>query len=111
MRLLRVGALSSLQIVVANLILAAVTMLVAHFGVEALAGYGLASRLELLIFPVLLAWGVGTTTMVGTSVGAGMFERARRITLIASGLGALIFQTIGLILAVVASGLIGLFSQ
>ncbi len=110
-RLLRVGALSSLQIVVANLILAAVTTLVAHFGVEALAGYGLASRLELLIFPVLLAWGVGTTTMVGTSVGAGMFERARRITLIASGLGALIFETIGLILAVVASGLIGLFSH
>jgi putative MATE family efflux protein len=110
-RLLRVGALSSLQIVVANLILAGITTLVAHFGVEALAGYGLASRLELLIFPVLLAWGVGTTTMVGTSVGAGMLERARRITLIASGLGALIFETIGLILAVVASGLIGLFSH
>jgi putative MATE family efflux protein len=110
-RLLKVGAVSSLQIVVANLILAAVTTLVAHFGVEALAGYGLASRLELLIFPVLLAWGVGTTTMVGTSVGAGMFERARRVTLIASGLGALIFETIGLILAIVGSRLIGLFSH
>jgi putative MATE family efflux protein len=110
-RILKVGAVSSLQIVVANLILAAITALVAHFGVETLAGYGLASRLELLIFPVLLAWGVGTTTMVGTSVGAGMFERARRITLIASGLGALIFETIGLILAIFASGLIGLFSH
>jgi MATE family, multidrug efflux pump len=110
-RLLKVGALSSLQIVVANLILAAITTLVAHFGVEALAGYGLASRLELLMFPVLLAWGVGTTTMVGTSVGAGMIERARRITLIASGLGALIFETIGLILAIVGGSLIGLFSH
>jgi Na+-driven multidrug efflux pump len=110
-RILKVGAVSSLQIVVANLILAAITALVAHFGIEALAGYGLASRLELLIFPVLLAWGVGTTTMVGTCVGAGLLERARRITLIASGLGALIFETIGLILAIFASGLIGLFSD
>ncbi len=110
-RLLKVGAVSSLQIVVANLILAAITTLVAHFGVEALAGYGLASRLELLIFPVLLAWGVGTTTMVGSSIGGGNLERARRITLIASGLGALIFETIGLILAIFASGLIGLFSH
>jgi Na+-driven multidrug efflux pump len=49
-RILKVGAVSSLQIVVANLILAAITALVAHFGIEALAGYGLASRLELLIF-------------------------------------------------------------
>jgi Na+-driven multidrug efflux pump len=83
--LLKVGAVSSLQIVVANLILVAITTLVANFGVEALAGYGLASRLELLIFAVLLAWGVGTTTMVGTNVGAGLLERARRISLIASG--------------------------
>ena len=43
-RILKVGAISSLQIVVANLILAAMTALVARFGVEALAGYGLASR-------------------------------------------------------------------
>jgi putative MATE family efflux protein len=110
-RLLRVGTLSSLQIIVANLILAAITTLVAYFGVEALAGYGLASRLELLIFPVLLAWGVGTTTMVGTCVGAGMLERARRITLVASGLGALIFETIGLVLAIFASRLMALFSD
>jgi putative MATE family efflux protein len=110
-RILKVGAVSSLQIVVANLILAAITALVAHFGVEALAGYGLASRLELLIFPVLLAWGVGTTTMVGTCVGAGLLERARRITLIASGLGALIFETIGLVLAIFSTGTIGLFTD
>jgi len=110
-RILKVGAISSLQIGVANLALVAVTGIVARFGTEALAGYGLASRIELLIFPVLLAFGVGTTTMVGTCVGAGLQERARKVALVATGIGAIAFEAIGLIVALFASGLIGLFSK
>ena len=66
-----------------------VTRLVAELGVEALAGYGLGSRLELLIVP--LAFGIGgtLTTSVGANFGARQFGRARRIAwtgaLIAAG--------------------------
>jgi Na+-driven multidrug efflux pump len=62
----------------------------------------LASRLELLISSLLLAFGVGTTTMVGICVGAGLTERARRITFISCLLAAALFAVLGL--GVAASG-------
>lgn len=101
-RILAVASLSSTQILITNGALIAITAYAARFGVEALAGYGLASRLELLIYSTVLALGVGTTTMVGTCVGAGNETRARRVTLISCGLAAAIFVTVGL--AVVFAG-------
>jgi putative MATE family efflux protein len=98
-RILGVASLSSMQILIANAALIAITAYAARFGVEALAGYGLASRLELLIFSTVLALGVGTTTMVGTCVGADLEARARRVTLVSCGLAAVIFATIGLAVA------------
>jgi len=94
--ILKVAVLSSLQILVSNVALIAITAYVAHFGIEALAGYGLASRVELLISSMVLALGVGTTTMVGTCVGARLEARARRVTLVSCLLAAAIFATIGL---------------
>src|SRR5580692_6760765 len=67
-RILKVAALSSAQILVINTTLIVISAFVARFGVEALAGYGLAPRLELLISSLVLAFGVGTTTMVGICV-------------------------------------------
>ncbi|WP_426527757.1 MATE family efflux transporter [Bradyrhizobium sp. McL0615] len=87
--------LSSLQILVSNVALIAITAYVAHFGIEALAGYGLAARVELLISSMVLALGVGTTIMVGTCVGAGLEARARRVTLVSCLLAAAIFAAIG----------------
>ncbi|XSC45859.1 MATE family efflux transporter [Bradyrhizobium sp. RDT10] len=97
-RILKVALLSSLQILVSNVALIAITAYVAHFGIEALAGYGLAARVELLISSMMLALGVGTTTMVGTCVGAGLEARARRVTLVSCLLAAAIFAAIGLAL-------------
>ncbi|MGE0290026.1 MAG: MATE family efflux transporter [Bradyrhizobium sp.] len=79
-RILEVASLSSAQLVVTSIAAIAITAFVARFGVGALAGYGLAARIELLIFSLVLAFGVGTTTMVGICLGAGLAERARRVT-------------------------------
>src|SRR5579864_5283389 len=49
LRILTVALPSSAQILVANIALFALTALVARFGTEALAGYGLVARLELLV--------------------------------------------------------------
>ena len=76
------------QIVVINVTLIVITAFVARFGIEALAGYGLASRLELLISSSVLAFGLGTTTKVGICVGAGLVERARRVTFVSCALVA-----------------------
>jgi putative MATE family efflux protein len=98
-RILKVASFSSVQILVTSVALLAITAFVARFGVEALAGYGLASRLELLISSLVLAFGVGTTTMVGICVGAGLIDRARRVTFVSCVLAAAIFGVLGLVVS------------
>jgi putative MATE family efflux protein len=110
-RILKVALLSSLQILVSNVALIAITAYVAHFGIEALAGYGLAARVELLISSMVLPLGVGTTTMVGTCVGAGLEARARRVTLVSCLLAAAIFAAIGLGVAFSGRSIAGLFTN
>lgn len=109
--ILKVALPSSLQILVSNVALIAITAYVAHFGIEALAGYGLAARVELLISSMVLALGVGTTTMVGICVGAGLETRARRVTLVSCLLAAIIFAALGLGVAFSGRSIAGLFTN
>jgi Na+-driven multidrug efflux pump len=104
-------ALSSAQIVVINVTLIVITAFVARLGIETLAGYGLASRLELLITSSVPAFAVGTTTMVGICVGAGLFERARRVTFVSCALAAAIFETLGFGVAASGRWVTGLFTD
>lgn len=110
-RILKVAVLSSAQILVTNVMLIAITAYAARFGIEALAGYGLASRLELLVYSLVLAFGVGTTTMVGICVGAGMVERARLVTFVSCALAVAVFAALGLIVAWSGRPIAGLFTN
>ena len=56
-----------------------VTRLVARHGPAALAGYGLGSRLELMMVPLAFGIGGALTVAVGTNFGAGQYARARSI--------------------------------
>lgn len=56
-----------------------VTGLVGLYGTAALAGYGLGSRLELLLIPITFSFGGAMTAMVGANRGAKQFARARSI--------------------------------
>ena len=97
--ILGVGLLSSLsaiQTVMSALIL---TGVVARFGVDALAGYGVGVRLELLMVPLTFAVGAALVPLTGTHVGAGQHERAKRIAWTGAGLGALIAAAIGFTVA------------
>ena len=85
--ILRVGALASfspLQTVLTVLIL---TRLVAGFGTEALAGYGIGARLEFLLVPIAFAVGVACVPMVGMAIGARDVARARRVAWTGGGRG------------------------
>lgn len=98
--ILKVGLLacvSPLQTVIVALIL---TRLVAHFGTEALAGYGIGARLEFLLIPITFAIGVACVPMVGMAVGAGMVERARRVAWTGGSFAAAVLGTIGLVFMV-----------
>ena len=55
------------------------TALLGRLGVDWLAGYGLAVRLELLMVPVIFGIGASLIAIVGAHAGAGLRERAIQI--------------------------------
>lgn len=50
--------------------------------VASIAGYGIASRLEMLLVPMMFGFGTATIAVVGTCIGAGDVGRARRAALV-----------------------------
>ena len=98
--ILRVGAvacLSPLQTVLTILVL---TWLVARFGTNALAGYGIGTRLEFLLVPIAFAIGVASVPLVGMAIGSGRIERARRVAWVAGAVSFVGLGVLGMLLAI-----------
>jgi putative MATE family efflux protein len=108
---LGVGALSALGTIQANLTVVLVTGAVGRFGTDAIAGYGIASRLDYLLIPLLFGLGTAALTMVGTNVGAGQVARAERIAWVGGFLAAGFTEAIGLAVAFFPRLWLGLFSD
>ncbi len=105
--ILRVGGvacISPLQTVLTILVL---TRLVAQFGTEALAGYGIGTRLEFLLVPIGFAIGVASVM----AIGAGNAPRARRAAWMAAALATAILGAIGAVVAIAPDLWTGLFTQ
>lgn len=97
--LLRTGLVASISPVssVASVIL--ITGFVAQFGEAALAGYGIGSRLEFLLIPLIFGIGSASITMVGAHFGAGQEDRGHRIAWTAAFSAAAITGIVGGVLA------------
>jgi putative MATE family efflux protein len=106
-----VGVISALSAIQLNLTVILVTGAIGLFGATALAGYGMASRLDYLLIPLLFGLGTAVLTMVGTNIGAGNLERARRIAWIGTFVGVGFTETIGIFAALFPALWIGLFSR
>jgi putative MATE family efflux protein len=109
--ILRVGAISSLGpfLVVLNVLI--LTGLVASFGTEVLAGYGIAARLEFLLVPIVFAIGVASVPMVGMAMGAGDVDRARAIAWTAAGTAVVALGAIGLLVTIFPDAWSDLFTE
>ena len=55
------------------------THMLAQFGTEVLAGYGIGARLEFLLTSIAFAVGIASVPMIGMAIGAEKIARARRI--------------------------------
>jgi putative MATE family efflux protein len=93
--ILRVGAIACFYPVQAVLTNSILTSMLARYGPEVLAGYGIGARLEWFLTSIAFSCGVATVPMIGMAVGAGRIGRARRIAwtgavLSAVGVGALV---------------------
>jgi putative MATE family efflux protein len=97
--ILKVGFPSAVGTVVANLTVVVTTGFVGGYGRDAIAGYGLASRLDYILIPLLFALGTASVTMVGTNIGAGLHARARKVAWTGALFSALVTGAIGCIAA------------
>ena len=97
--ILKVGLPTSLVAFLTNLTVILVTGAVGLFGTTALAGYGIASRLDYIMVPLLFGVGTAALTMVGVNIGAGHGARARHIAWISGAMGFLLTGSIGLFVA------------
>lgn len=93
--LLRVGLPAMLSPVLSNGSIAVATAWIATLGTAALAGYGLAARLEYILVPIAFGFGSALTALVATNLGAGQHDRALRATWVGSGVVALVTGAIG----------------
>jgi putative MATE family efflux protein len=109
--ILRVGGISVLSSVQTVLTAVILTGFVGRYGAGALAGYGVGLRLELLQIPLVFAVGQAMVVLVGTTIGAGRAERAKRIAWIGTGFAASISLSIGAAATLAPLAWVGLFSS
>jgi O-antigen/teichoic acid export membrane protein len=97
---MKVGGLSVVNSIGLSLTVIVVTAFIGRFGSDALAGYGLGSRLELMLIGFAFGLGGALVTAVGGNVGAGQMRRARRIAWTGAGITLLSTAVIGLFVAI-----------
>ena len=76
------------------------TGLVGTFGAEALAGYGIGSRVEFLMIPLIFGIGTAMTSIVGANIGAQNIERAEKVGIYGGSTAGIVSIFIGLTLAI-----------
>lgn len=98
--ILRVGLIASVSALQTVLTIVVMVGLVGQFGESALAGYGLGTRLEFLMIPIVFGIGAAMTAMVGANIGAGQRKRALSVAWRGSLGAAAIVGVIGLFFAI-----------
>ncbi len=109
--ILKVGAMACLSPLQTVLTILIFTKILAGFGTEMLAGYGIGSRLEFLLIPITFAFGIASVPMVGMAMGAGQVARARRVAWTAAAASGLTVGTIGVIVALNPALWVSLFTK
>lgn len=87
------------------------TGLIGQFGTSALAGYGIGSRVEFLLIPIVFGIGTAMTAMVGTNIGAKNIVRAEKIGMIGATTAGLLSAVIGITLALTPDLWISIFTS
>ena len=108
--ILRVGSVAMLSPLLSVTTILVLTALVARFGPEALAGYGIGVRFEFLLIPIAFSIGVACVPMVGTAIGARDVVRARRIAWTAGSLAAVVLAILGVLVVLMPGIWVDMFT-
>ena len=98
--ILRVGLPTALSAIQTNLTVILVTGAIGLSGRNVIAAYGIGSRLDYVLIPILFGLSSGVLTMVGVNIGAGQTARARQIAWQSSLVGFGLTETMGLAVTV-----------
>jgi putative MATE family efflux protein len=109
--ILKVGVPACVHAALINAAVGVTTGFVGVYGTAAIAGYGIGARLEYLQIPIVFGLGATLVAMVGTNVGAGQLQRARRIAWIGGLFAASVCGAIGAVVAVVPWLWAGMFTR
>ncbi len=85
-RIFRIGAPASVEIATSALSVSILTALVAIAGAEAVAAYGIGTRITSMVVLPALGLARGVETVVGQNLGAAQVDRAKRGVATAAGL-------------------------
>lgn len=109
--ILKVGLAAAVNTIFTNVMVMAVTGAVGKSGPAALAGFGIAARLDMMLIPPLFGLGTAVVALVGAAVGAGRYDRARQIAFTGALLAAVAAEVIGLVVAFAPTAWTGLFTH
>lgn len=109
--ILKVGAIACFNPLQGVLTLLIFTHMLAHYGTEVLAGYGIGARLEFMLTTLAFAVGIASVPAVGMAIGAGRIDRARRIAWIGSALAFCVVGLLGTLLAIYPHVWVNLFTD
>jgi putative MATE family efflux protein len=98
--ILKVGAVACFSPLQSVLTITIFTHMLARFGNEVLAGYGVGARLEFLLTTFAFAVGVASVPMIGMAIGAGRVARARRVAWISGWVGFAVVGVLGTLIAI-----------
>lgn len=96
MRILRIGLPPGGEFALMFVYLGVMYLLIAPFGAEAQAGFGVGSRVMQAVFLPAMAIAFATAPLAGQNIGAGLPERARRsfVASVAMGSGIMVLLTL-----------------
>lgn len=109
--ILGVGLPSAINAVMSALSVTVLTAAAGAVGVAAIAGYGIASRLDMLLVPLMFGFGTAAITLVGTNLGAGNVARARHAAIVNALFVAIVVGLVGMTAALFPQLWLGLFTS
>ncbi len=108
-RILKIGLPSSLEMSMRALGMLAMTYLVAKFGTQTLATYGIGIRVFSFVIIPTLGLSLATTTLVGQNIGAGKLDRAVKVAKISALIGFVSLTLLGVVFNLYATQISAFF--
>ncbi|WP_458187942.1 MATE family efflux transporter [Haladaptatus sp. NG-WS-4] len=108
-KIVRIGAPASVEMSTQSLGVTVVTALVALAGAEAVAAFGIGTRITSLVVLPALGLARGTETVVGQNLGAKQPDRAKRAVFASAGVIAAALLGISAVVYLNAAAIVGVF--